>query len=238
MIFRTSKPFVLFLFILISNLAPAQPDLISYIQEKHGSDQGLINGILFFNRYYYVFNHPYHNTEDFLPGSVILSGNSYDELQINYNIYSQYLVLEFQGVKGGFYKIILSPEHTDAFHLDGDYFEKLSLDDEGPLFYQVIRVNALSCYIHWEKKMIPRSNDLLYHHTFTDPKRTYFLNYSGELNPFSNKRTFASNCSGVPKKKITKYMRKNGIRFSEASTEQIEGLLMFVYSNLQSTSGN
>ncbi|MFC2081474.1 hypothetical protein ACFLR8_04615, partial [Bacteroidota bacterium] len=95
MIFGSSKPFTVLLFFLISSLAPAQPDLSSYIREQHGFNQELINGKLFYNKFYHVLNHPYYSGEKSLPGSIVLSGIIYDDVKINYNIYSQYLVLDY-----------------------------------------------------------------------------------------------------------------------------------------------
>jgi len=247
MIFCSPKPFLVFVLCFITSFASAQSlrveavsksDLSSYFKQKHGIDQWLINGILYYSKYYKVQNHPYYRGEQPLSGSVILSGMSYEDLKVNYDIYSQHLVLDYQDLSGALNKIILVPDHTDAFHLDGDYFEKISLDEQGPLFYQVIRANDLTCYIHWEKLMEPISADLQYWYTFSEPQRDYFLNISGKTYPFSNKRTFATLCSEVPKRMIRKYMSRNAIRFSKASTEQLEDLLKFVSSSTPPISGN
>ena len=236
-------------FIIISGLLPAhaqfqngkeanQPDLSSYIREKHGFDQGIINGILYYNNYYRVLNHPYYSREESFPGSVILSGKGYDDIQINYNIYEQHLVLEYQGLSEGLFKIIISPTITDAFQMGGYYFEKLTLDDRGPLLYQVITVNDLSLYIHWEKQKMVTSNNLQHLYFFTDSKRNYFLSISDKLFPFSNKKTFVHLFSGVSKKDIRRYMRRSSIRFSDATPEKLTGLLEFIFSRMPSTSGN
>ena len=247
MIFCSPKPFFVLLLYIISSFASAQSsivdaasqsDLSSYFQQKHGVDQGLNNGILYYSKYHYVQYHPYYSGELTLPGSVILSGISYENLKINYDIYSQHLVLDIWDPAGVFNKIILHPQHTDAFHLDGDYFEKMSMDEQGAQFYQLITVGDLSFYIHWEKHMEPTSDNFQYGYFFSDPKRSYFLNFSGKTHPFSNKRTFAALCKGVPKREIRKYMRRNSIRFSKATTEQLESLLQFVSSSSPPISGN
>lgn len=236
-------------FIIISSLLPAlaqsqkgkeanQPDLSAYIREKHGFDQRIINGILYYNKYYRVLNHPYYSGEESFPGTVILSGKSYDDVQINYDIYEQHLVLEYQGLSEGLFKIIISPRYTDAFQLAGNYFEKLTMDDRGPLFYQVITVNDLSLYIHWEKQKMVTSNNLQHPYFFTDPKQSYFLSISDKLFPFSNKKAFVHLFSGVSKKDIRRYMRRSSIRFSDASPDKLAGLLEFIFSRMQSTSGN
>lgn len=239
MILKNYKSFLVFFFLIISGIIPvfSQPsDLSTYIHVKHGYDQNLINGILYYDKYKHVLNHPFYSGEKLLPGSIVLSGISYEDVQINYDIYSQYLILEYPAVSGSFYNIILSPEHTDAFHLDGDYFEKLILDDRGPLFYQLIRVNGLICYVHWEKNKVFRSYQ--YTDYFTEPEQSCYLDYYGKLSPFSNRKNFVSLLSGVPKKEIKRYIRKNEIQLSDATPEQLEDLLKFISSSIQSTTGN
>ncbi|MFC2081430.1 hypothetical protein ACFLR8_04390, partial [Bacteroidota bacterium] len=106
MIFPSPKPLIVFFLYGISSLLTTtaqspkvnganRPDFSSYIQEKHGIDQELINGILYFDRYNRVLHHPYYSGEKSLPGSIVLSGISYDEVQFNYDIHSQYLVLDY-----------------------------------------------------------------------------------------------------------------------------------------------
>jgi len=239
MVFNEYKSFPVFVFLIISSIIPAfsqSSDLNTYIHVKHGFDQNLINGILYYDKYKNVLNHPFYSGEELLPGSVVISGVSYEDVQINYDIYSQYLVLEYPVVSGSSYKIIVNPEHTDAFNLDGEYFEKLILDDRGPLFYQRIRVNGLICYIHWEKKKVTRSYQFTDY--FTEPNQRCFLDYYGKLSPFSNRRNFVSLISGVPKKEIKRYIRKNVIQLSDGTPEQLEDLLQFISSRIQPTTGN
>jgi len=239
MVFNDYKFFPVFIFLIISRIIPgfSQPsDLNTYIHVKHGFDQNLVNGILYYDKYKNVLNHPFYSGEELLPGSVVISGVSYEDVQINYDIYSQYLVLEYPVVSGSSYEIIISPEHTDAFNFDGNYFEKLSLDDRGPLFYQLIRVNGLICYIHWEKKKVTKSYQFTDY--FTEPNQRYYLDYYGELSPFSNRKNFVSLISGVPKKEIKRYFRKNVIQLSDGNPEQLEDLLQFISSSIQSTTGN
>ena len=239
MVSNDYKSFPVFVILIISSIIPAfsqSSDLNTYIHVKHGFDQNLINGILYYDKYKNVLNHPCYSGEELLPGSVVISGVSYEDVQINYDIYSQYLVLEYPIVSGSSYKIIISPEQTDAFNLDGDYFEKLILDDRGPLFYQLIRVNGLICYVHWEKNKVLRSYQYIEY--FTEPEQSCYLDYYGKLSPFSNRKNFVSLLSGVPQKEIKRYIRKNEIQLSNATPEQLEDLLKFISSSIQSTTGN
>lgn len=215
-----------------------KPDLLEFIQKKHGYDQELINGIQYYYPYSRALNHPYYGKKEAHQGAVILSGKRYDDVWIHYDIYSHHLVLEYYDRSGGVRKIILSPSLTDAFELDGNYFEKLTLDEKGPLFYQVISMNGLACYIHWEKELLETSYDFQHPDYFTDPARTYYLDYAGNHYPFSNRRTFASLFQDDEKRRIKKYLRQNSIRFQDIPLQKLINLLEFISSNEQSTSGN
>lgn len=239
MILTAKKSIPLVLLLLNITIIPVfsqSSDLSAYIQAKHGYDYNLINGVLYYDKYKQVLNHPFYVGEDFLIGTVVLSGISYEDLRINYDIYAQHLVLEYPGISGGLYRIIISPQLTDSFDLDGDHFEKLSLDDHGPLFYQLIRVNDLICYIYREKKMVTRSYQYKFY--FTEPDQRLFLKYEGKISPFSNRRNFVSLISGVPKKELKKYLRKYGIQISDATPAELEALLKFISSSIQSNIGN
>jgi len=189
----------------------------------------------------YVENHPYYRSDKPLHGFVILSGKRFDNVQIQYDIFEEYLILEYQERSGRFNKIILNPATTDAFQLDGDYFEKLTLDKKGLLFYQVIKENGATCYIHYRmnlrnvKDAIRGNQNTQY---FSTRKRTYYLFFDGEFNSFRNRLSYASLFSGVTKKEIRKFMRHNKIRFSDATPEELAGLLEFSSSEMKSGSGN
>jgi hypothetical protein len=205
--------------------------LYTYVNNIYGFDHNLVNGIQVYNLYRHVLSHPYFIGEESLPGSVTISGKHFDNQMINYDIHNQWLVLEYKERSGGINKIILEPLHTDDFQIDGNYFEKLILDDNDLLFYQVIRTNGLTCYIHWKKQLMSISNNIKYAEEFSNPLRTYYLENNGIISPFSNRRNFASLFPGTSVKEARKYMRKNNIRFRKVSIENLTGLLEYMSSN-------
>lgn len=241
------KLFILVIFFLILNLVPAisqsydeegsgNQDLSKYIREKHGPDQAIINGTLYYNKYYRVLNHPYYTREETHRGTVVLSGKRFMDVKLNYDIYGQYLVLEYQKEDEVNYMINLSPVLTDAFSLDDYYFEKIPLNEEAAKFYQVINVKGISCYIHWKKELLATTNNTQHADFFSDPDRTYFLDFNENISQFKNRKSFASRFPDIPKGEIYKYKRQNNINFRMATPEQIESLLMFLSSKIQAGS--
>ncbi len=242
------KLLVLFLSLWIVNFAPLASqshdiegldyqDLTDYIWKKHGLDQEIINGTSYYYKYYRVLSHPYFSQEESHPGMVVLSGKRFNNVRINYNIYEQNLVLDYPGKNNGIYKIILSSILTDEFGLDDYYFKKLVLLERDPTFYQVIEVNGIICYIHWEKQMLATTNNTQYADFFSEPEQEYFLEYDHKLSPIKNKKSFVENFPFIPKREIKKYMRLNKISFRKASPEQIEDLLEFVDLRINAGTG-
>jgi len=209
----------------------AQPDretLLAYVMEKHGPDHGLINGIQYANRYHRIKEHPYYRGETFSSGAVTISGRDYGDVLLNYDIFAQQVILEYHGRNGGVGKIILVSEHIDAFRLGGDRFEKLSLTEKGSQFYQVIATQGAAFYIHWERQMIPNSNDLKYTYYFSEPRGDFLLDYAGEIHRFSNRSSFQSIFPGNSGKQVRKYLRHHRFNFRKASTGELTGLLDFI----------
>jgi hypothetical protein len=202
--------------------------LDTYIKVKHGLDQELINGVQYYNRYRSIMNHPYFRGEEPFPGSVTLCGKKYDDLQISYDLYAQWLVLQYRGLHGGINQIILNPVRIDAFKLDGIPFEKLDLDERGELFYQVIRAGGLVCYVHWEIQILETFDNLEYPEYFSDPGHYCYLELEDALYPFTSKRKLLSLFPGGHRKRIKKYMWQENIRFSKATPGQLTGLMDFI----------
>jgi len=205
-------------------------DLYNFVLRKYGFDHQLVNGVRLYNLYRHVISHPYFSGEESLPGSATLSGKHFDNLLINYDIYNQWLVLEYRELSGGINKIILEPLHTDGFQIDGYTFEKMTLDEHGELFWQVISADGITCYIHWKKQLLTLSNNIHYAEEFSNSFRYYFLEYNGTLYPFSNRRNFASIFPGSAGREARMYMRKNRLRFRKITVSEMNRLINYISS--------
>ena len=204
------------------------PSLREYIDQKQGPDQELLNGQQFYVRHYRLGNHTYLGGEECMQGSVILSGKEYSGLRLNYDIYDQRLVLEYNRTRGGINRIFLDPLLVDAFTLGGLDFKKISLNSKGALYSQVIMTDSLKCYNHWKKELIQeRRNPSDYGH-FTKPIRTSYLEYNGHIISFTNRRSFASLLPKQMRKGIRRFLWEEGIRFRQASPYEMTRLLSYI----------
>lgn len=206
---------------------PHASGLDSFILSKYSLDQNLINGVQYYNRYYRVRGHPdlYNDSQT---GSVTLSGVRYDNVRINYDIYNQYLILDFTGKGNGKNRLIIPPVLTQAFQLGDSNFEKLNPDHKEPEFYQIIGVDSLRFLIHYSKLLINYTNDLRNTGYFTEPDRTYYLEYKGEVYSITKRTSLIELFPATYRKEIRKYMRVRMVNLKKATPGELNDLLNFL----------
>jgi hypothetical protein len=109
---------VIFFFLLL-NLVPAGAQSVPGDTVQTRTLSELINGIQYHYPYAQTRSHPYYGEATSFPGSVVLSGIRYKNIRLLYDIYAQYLAMEYDREPLGFTKILLSPLFTDAFEMAG-----------------------------------------------------------------------------------------------------------------------
>ncbi len=228
--------FLLFSFFL-SGYLNAQPSgsadsgkdsLSGYIQMKYGLDQELFNGFQYYKRFVKYKGDPFFPEDSFYGGSVSIKGVEYDNVQLKYNSYSQYLILEYTDYQGRYNQLRLNNAQIDSFQLGEYSFQKLSLLDEDALFYQVINSGSVSCYIHWAKDIHATSDDLQYTYEYTKPLSTNYVSYQGEIQTFSNRNSFLSIFPESMQAEIKKYFRQQRLSFREVDPGDIHNLLIHI----------
>jgi hypothetical protein len=112
----------------------------------NGPDYNLLNGRQF-DLPYSGISHPYFNTDRYRPGCLLLNGEAYDGVTINYDIVDQQVVLQSPDNSGQIIKVVLSRELIDRFKIDGLTFRLMSLPETGSSFFQVVSSGDISCYL-------------------------------------------------------------------------------------------
>jgi len=228
---------ILFLFILASVYScplraqlsgssdPGKDSLSDFIQMKYGLDQELFNGYQYYTRYIKYQGDPFYPEDGFMEGSVFIRGTGYDHLSLKYNCFSQLLVLEYTDFQGRYNQLILNTAHIDSFRLENGSFQKYSLSDGEPLFYQVLGTPEACVYIHWKKMIKATSDDLQYTHAYSRPLGTFYVSFRGQIHPFTHRNSFLSVFPESMAAEIRKYMRKKRYSFRDASPGDWQSLL-------------
>ena len=219
-------------------LRSADPDadsLTRYVEVKYGLDQGLVSGFQYYVRFPHYKGDPFFPEDAFFEGTVSLRGLQYDEVRLKYNSFTQNLILEYTDSQDGYNLLILNNAHIDSFRLGTHRFQKLSMNEEEPMFYQVISTERLRCYIHWKKDIQSTNSSLQHTHAYTKPKRNYYLDYRESIYPFTNRKSFINIFAGPIQTEINAYIRDQHFSFRKAGPMDIQNLLNFTSQQIDET---
>ena len=208
------------MFFLFATLA-GQGTFPDLVENAYGLDQVLVNGIQYSNRYIRSEGHPYFLEDRFENGSVSINGKIYQNVQLKYDLFSQDVEIKHKKYSGKKYRYVTISDRMEAFSLDEYEFRKLRIQKEPERYYQVISTRHFTCFIHWEKKLVPLDNSVIYIDHFTNPMFYYWLELNGETIAFNNRRTFARLFPMNMQKEILKLFRQKHISFRNVGPDEI-----------------
>ena len=208
------------LFFLFATLA-GQGTFPDLVENAYGLDQALVNGVQYSNRYIRSEGHPYFLEDRFENGSVSINGMIYQNVQLKYDLFSQDVEIKHKKYLGRNYRYVTISDRMEAFSLGEYEFRKLKIPEEPERYYQVISTGHFTCFVHWEKKLIPIDNSVIYIDHFTNHRLYYWLELNGETTAFNNRRTFARLFPMNMQKKILKLFRQKHISFRNVGPDEI-----------------
>ena len=221
----------------LSSSAIQETDSLSrYIQMKYGLDQELFNGIQYYNRNVQFKGNPCFLEDKFYSGSVTLKGLSYDNVLLKYDCYSQKLILKYTDLKSRINLLIIESIHVDSFCLESNCFQNLSLVDGEQRFYQVIGSGPVSSYIFWRKEIHSTSYDFTYTHEYGALKGMYYISYRGEFFPISNRKSIILIFPESIQPDVRRFLRQEHFRLREAGPKEIQNLLNYISSRIETPS--
>jgi hypothetical protein len=193
----------------------------------NGPDYNLLNG-----RQYDPLNsgisHPYFNTDRYRPGSLLLNGEAYDSVTINYDIFDQQVILQYPvNISGQNIKVVLNRELIDHFNIDGKTFRKMSYPETGSSFFQVVSPGEISCFLHWEKRLNRSTYSGNTSYNYSNQTREIYLQKEGHLYVVRSRSSFTGVFDETYQKEIKRYLRREKIRFRNASDEKLGDLMNF-----------
>ncbi len=192
----------------------------------NGPDYNLLNG-----RQYDLLNsgksHPYFNTDRYRPGSLLLNGETYDSITINYDIFDQQVTLQYPGNSGHDLKVVLNREMIDHFQIDGKTFRKMSFPETGSSFFQVVSSGDISCFLLWKKTLHRSIASGKTSYKYSKQSRGVYLQMEERLYVVRSRSSFTSIYDEAYRKEIKEFLRREKIRFRNASDEKLRELMNF-----------
>jgi hypothetical protein len=198
------------------------------INRIYGFDPLLYNGKVysdFFDKS--IVGNQYLIESDFSKGEIVIKGIKYRNININYDIYNQHLLLKFEDVNGAKRILIISKAWLNGFTIDNRVFEKIDSLKPDQQLYQVIGKGSVRVVYFWKKELKTSNVSGDAYYFFSAPVKELFVSINNQFKKYKNNRTFI--LAFEPKKQglIKRYIRQNKIRLKWASDQVILNLVQY-----------
>ncbi|MEE4197808.1 MAG: hypothetical protein V2I54_09195 [Bacteroidales bacterium] len=198
------------------------------IDSIYGLDPVLYNGKVYSYRTPpSVQGSQYLTQREFVPGEVIIQDKTYTHHLLNYDIFNQEILLQFETD----YKtatIQLNKEKVDAFTLDSRTFKLIQNEEKNT--YEIFQFFGRGKYVvlyFWEKnlELIDRSGDSYW--SFSKPQKTMYLQFNNEKHRFRNNRTFLTHFTKSQKQEIKTYLKQNKLNLKRITDTELNQIIHF-----------
>jgi hypothetical protein len=198
------------------------------VADVYGLDPSLYNG-----RHYTFFpplntgGNQYFSSVKFETGSATIRNVTYNKLALNYDIYNQQLILEYNNNLGATSLIIISDAWLESFSFKGLDFEIISSQDTLKRIYQVLGVGPNRILYYWKKTLNLESFQGSKNHNFSSARKEMNVYTGNQILRYWNNKIFCSLFSSDKRFAIKDYLRKNHINVKKATDQTMTELILF-----------
>lgn len=214
-----------FYFVMISAFAQVKVDNQDRI---YGYDPLLYNG-----RVYAFFpkpgtaGTPYIFSDFDTQGSVTVRGVTYTNLNLNYDLYNQQLILNYKTILGSSSFIELSLAWLETFEIKDLHFEVVTSIDTSKRIFQVLGSGPYQIRYSLFKALLPDSRTASRNYFFTNTEKEMFVFSGNKMTKYKNNRSFTAAFSPTKQDAIRKFIRKNKIKVKKASDFKMTELINY-----------
>jgi hypothetical protein len=198
----------------------------TYLSDTLKENQLLYNGRIWKNIYFNVEGDQFLFTKSFLPGSVSIRGNKFQDLSIMYDIFNDEILIPFS--RGGV--IQLNKQMVDSFSiifLNKKYRFSKVLIDSIEVYVHTIYKGKSALYTRYTKK-IEKFADQGKYDQFYQVNQTLFMR-DNKVHPVTGKRDLL-NISQTDRKAVKDFIKKNRIRISGKDPESFVPVIRYLDS--------
>lgn len=234
-IIKSTYPFLL-LFLMNNNLfSQNQSNASDFITEGrdslskvYGLDPLLYNGMI-----YNSFNpvkakgDQYFSSSSFTKGEVTIRGIKYKDLDLNFDIYKEELLLRYTTSSNVYNTIMISKAWLEDFSIGNIRFKPYSTSEAPNRLYQVLGNDSIQLLYYW-KKVLEYENDYLGNsNMYFNTKKELNIVINKSLKNFRNNKSFVHLFAKEKQPFIKKYLRQNKIKVTNASDLTMEELINY-----------
>jgi hypothetical protein len=229
-----SRPFYLTtLLCLLIRIVMAQ-DNTQGLDKVYGLDPSLYNGEIYS---YFVESstqgHQFLVSPEFKKGSVTIKGVTYENIQLNYDIFNQLILLNSQEAVYSNIIISLSKAWLERFTIGQDSFEVVNNQNTSPKIYQVIGNGTARELIFWTKEQKIDYYMGSTYYVFSKPKKEMYIQLGSLITRFRNNKTFISGFDKSSQSVISKYMHQHKVNVKKAKADSMRALITFCNTQIK-----
>ena len=229
-----SKRFLILLLLLVSfqtNLYSQNTDSLSYItskdslDKKYGMDPSLYNGIMYQSVYPKdVKGDQSFSTPNFIKGEATIRGVYYKNIDLNFDIYKQELLLRFINAGNSYDIITISKAWLETFEIGNHQFKIYSFPEAPNRIYQTMGNGSILLLYFWKKDL--KVDNVAGVLSFI-PQRLKYVLMNKSLKKYRNNREFLHLFLQDKQLQIKKYMQQNRIKVNKSSDKIMEELINY-----------
>lgn len=163
-------------------------------------------------------------------GSVTLRGITYVDLNLNYDVYNQQLVLNYKTALGSASLIELSLAWLESFEINRLHFEVVTGSDTSKRIYQVLGTGPHQIRYKLFKALLPDSRTSSRNYFFTNTEKEMYIFSANNMIRYKNNRSFIAVFNPVHHDAIKKFIRKHKIKVKKANDLKMAELINYCNS--------
>ena len=194
----------------------------------YGLDVLLNNGKKYFPDKNPIVGHAFWKSKDPFLADVTISGRTFKNQSIKYNLDKQEFLLIYTNFNGQQGQIILNTSVIDSVNSRSFCFVPNIHPEIKQQFVQLIYQGRLLCYIGWYKELkISSINGVKSGYEFSDDFHKNYLVYKGTVYRFSNKSSFLRIFTKTERSSIRKYFSANRITLRSLDDIKLKKLIAY-----------
>lgn len=195
------------------------------IDKIYGLNQTLYNGILY-NAYYptNIKGDQFINGKTFKNGEVTIKGVRYTNLELNFDILKQEVILKYVNPENITSSIMISKAWLESFSIENSRFIVLDIPKNTNSIYQVLGNGNTVILYSWKKELklnAANTNMEFYLH------KEQYVYSNNTLRKYHNTTSFLKLFPKENQIDIKEYIKKNRIHVKNASDQKMEELINY-----------
>lgn len=173
----------------------------------------------------------YFMNGDFSEGKVQINGIIYSNLDLNYDIFNQQLVLKFIKPNGITSIVEIPKARLEKFEIRGKSFEVLKTNDKSKHIYQVLGKDSIRVLYYWKKQLNLDDATGIPTYKFSKSEKETYVHINNQVRKYRNNRSFISLFESSRLGDIKSYMQEYNINVKKVSNKLMIDLITICNKN-------